>query len=804
MPDTKYRSGNGPIKLPKLFALIILLSSCLHITSSYLIIVDEKTGANTIVFNASVNKLGSERHYKINVHKTAEFVHKLLHIDAKDGQIRLRKQLHCDGIFYPNLFTLYIDSTSNYLRSVNYYSPPLRVFINGANCNDDYNHEIFDRHFEDEESSSSNILRRRRSLDEDDEPRMYGEYRGNNLHDYIREFPFIFPRNDSHTDYNNFREGDILFDSTEHNFRRHEILNRKKRHTFATNDEKFHRKIADAKQWISETHASYAIHSSDAWDRICLKKSQLVNNINAFLPKSIQQFCKVQYLDVSDERFKIERQQGDLVVSRDVCIYEPSWTITITFTTKCDRAEFVDAEHRLKIMYHHQELNDTDIARRVKRQLKNQSPHFELSLYVANVLEEQTPGVKVTTVQARDPEDSPVVYSMISPSDARSQTMFKIDSRTGVISTSATLDREQINMHYFRVIATDDSFPPRSGTTILQINVLDCNDHAPKFETEQFDTTISEGVAVGTQVLTLRATDLDSGKNAEIEYHIDRISGGGLSSPETDAQTFKIDGRSGVITTRSQLDRETSEVYTIIVTASDLSSPITERKTATATVVVKVSDENDHYPQFSERHYTVDVPEDEWSGSNTIAHIKATDADKGNNAAIRFSLVGGNPKSEFAIDSVSGEVTLTKPLDYEVMKSYRLVVRAQDGGTPPKTNTTTLSVNVIDSNDNAPRFYSSQIQETVLESVSVGHNIVRVQAYDADEGSNSEITYSITERDTNFPFAVDSRTGQIHTTKPLDREEKHRYSFQVVAIDGGAPPKSGSTTIRELINWLDS
>lgn len=499
----------------------------LHFTAGYLIIVDESTPANTIIFNASVNKLGSERHYRINVHKTAEFVHKLLHIDAKTGQIQLRKQLHCDGIFYPNLFTLYIDSTSNHLRSVNYYSPPLRVFINGRHCNDDYNHEVFDRHFEDDEMSSLNLLRRRRSLD-DDEPRMYGEYRGSNLQDYIREFPFIFARNESHTSYSNFKEGDVLFDSMEHNFRRHELLNRKKRHV--TNSiEKFHKKIADAKQWISETHASYAIHSSDVWDKMCLKKSQLVNNMNAFLPLSIQQSCKVTYLDVSDERFKIERKQGDLVVSRDVCIYEPSWTVTITFATKCSRPEFVDAEHRLKIMYHHQELNDTDIARRVKRQLKNQSPHFELSLYVASVLEEQPPGVKVTTVQARDPEDSPVVYSMISPSDARSQTMFKIDSRTGVVTTSSTLDREQINMHYFRVIATDDSFPPRSGTTILQINVLDCNDHAPKFETEQFDTTVSEGVAIGTQVLTLRATDLDSGKNAEIEYHIERISGGRFS-----------------------------------------------------------------------------------------------------------------------------------------------------------------------------------------------------------------------------------------------------------------------------------
>lgn len=775
----------------------------LHVSLGYLIIVDESTPENSIIFNASVSKLGSERLYRINAHRSADFVHKLLHIDAKDGTVKLKRKLHCDGIVYPNLFTFYIDSTSNHLRSVNYYSPPLRIFVNGEHCNDDYNHDRFDRHFEDEESSSQSVGRERRQTDEDELfHRVYGEYRGNRLQDYVREFPYIFAisKNDSLTDYNNFQEGDVISYPVEQNLLRHEILKERKRRSvsrsYNRNNNRLQQKISDAKRWISETHASYAIHSSDAWDKICLKKSQSVNNLNSFLPKSIVQHCKISFLDVSDDRFKIEQKQGDLVVSRDVCIYEPSWTVTITFSTACDRAEFVDAEHRLKIMYHHQELNNTDIAKRVKRQLKNQSPHFDQSVYVASVLEEQAPGIKVIKVHARDPEASPVLYSMISPSDARSPTMFKIDSRTGDVTTSATLDREQINMHYFRVIATDDSFPPRTGTTILQVNVLDCNDHSPKFETEQFDTTVSEGVPQGTQVITLRATDLDTGKNAEIEYHIERISGGGLSSEEDDSQAFKIDARSGVITTRVQLDRETSEVYTLIATANDLSSPVSERKTATATVVVHISDENDHYPQFGERYYSVDVPEDEWSGSNTIAHIKATDLDKGNNAALRYSIIGGNPKSEFAIDSMSGEVSLTKPLDYEAMKSYRLVIRAQDGGTPPKTNTTTLTVNVIDANDNAPRFYSTQLQETVLESVSVGHNIVRVQAYDADEGSNSEITYSISERDANFPFAVDPRTGQIHTTKPLDREEKHRYSFQVTGVDAGHPPKSGSTTIQ--------
>lgn len=834
--DNKNRSGNGPIKLKlmaKLFALIIILSTCvIHHASGYVVIIDEQTPTNTIIFNASVNKLGSERHYKINTDKNGDYVHRLFHINPKNGQIRLHKPIKCDANDYPNLFTFYIDSVSNHLRTVNYYSLPVRAFVHGKKCNDDEyqhndNHQMYANHHgvdgngdedEDDEAMPSFLRRRRRrrrrslgdsdvySDSEDDnvdnsnydyDDAVYVKQRiyVNNLHNSLRDYPFLFPPNDTHTDYRNFQEGDILFDSMENNYRRHEILNRKRRFVIRS-DDKFHRKIADAKQWISETYASYAIHSTDKFDKICLKKSQVINNLNAFLPRSIQQHCKVTFLDVRDERFKIEKQQGDMVASRDVCIFEPSWSVTVTFSTKCTNPEFLDAEHRLKIMYHHQELNDTDIARRIKRQLKNQNPYFEQQHYVANVLEEQPTGVKVVTVQARDPEDSPVVYSMLSPSDSRSQTMFKIDSKSGTITTSATLDRELISMHYFRVIATDDSFPPKTGTTILQVNVLDCNDHSPKFETEQFDTTVSEGVPIGTTVLTLRATDLDSGKNSEIEYHVERVSGGGLSTQEEDAQTFKIDTRSGIITTRTQLDRETSEVYTLIVTANDLASPNTERKTATATVVVRIADENDHYPQFSERHYTVDVPEDDSNGNNVIAHIKATDADKGNNAAIRYSIVGGNPKSEFAIDSMSGEVTLTKPLDYETMKSYRLVVRAQDGGIPPKTNTTTLSVNVIDSNDNAPRFYSTQIQETVLESVSVGHNIVRVQAYDADEGANSEITYSITEREGNFPFAVDSRTGQIHTTKPLDREDKHRYSFQVLAVDNGLPPKSGSTTIQ--------
>lgn len=71
-----------------------------------------------------------------------------------------------------------------------------------------------------------------------------------------------------------------------------------------------------------------------------------------------------------------------------------------------------------------------------------------------------------------------------------------------------------------------------------------------------------------------------------------------------------MDAATGVLTTRLMLDRETIEVYTLIVTAADKATPVSDRKSSTGTIVVKILDENDNYPLFAERTYTVSVPED--------------------------------------------------------------------------------------------------------------------------------------------------------------------------------------------------
>lgn len=540
-----FQKDTSMIRSDLIVCLLLFFAVYPALNNGYLLLVDDILQPGDVIFNSSINYFSSHRSYKINEKKSAPFVPSLLNVDPNNGQISLLEGLQCNGLHYPRLFTIHIDSTSRNFKDVDYYSLPLRIFITGKDC----------------------VVRNE---------------------DNIENINLISKTN------------------------KIQIY-----HSFLS------QKLTKVKQWVSETFISFAMPTTGKWQTICLRQSQYIHSVKSLLPSSIANNCDVSFDFVSDSRFKIEQSQGDLVASDDICIREPFWKVIIHFTSQCHFIHVFNSEHRLKIIYHHEEFNDTDIAKRVRRELRNQSPFFEQHLYVANVLEECDPPVIVTTVTARDPENKDITYSMTSLLDSRTQAMFDIDQKSGVVTTKVQLDRELVDVHYFRVSVMDDSFPPRSGTTMLQINVLDANDHPPVFEMTEYDASIKESVSVGTTVITLKATDQDIGKNAEVEYTIQHIDGGGTSTVEEDDHAFKIDSKTGVITTRTALDRETTEVYTLTVQASDLASPQSTRKSATANVIIHILDDNDNYPQFSERTYTVSLNEDiNWTDNPVIAHIK--------------------------------------------------------------------------------------------------------------------------------------------------------------------------------------
>ncbi|XP_064483474.1 protocadherin-like wing polarity protein stan [Ornithodoros turicata] len=486
----------------------------------------------------------------------------------------------------------------------------------------------------------------------------------------------------------------------------------------------------------------------------CFVRSEQIARLTHFIPGVTN--CSVTLVNSSNTCCAIEGE--DLVARQDVCVNDD---VHVPYQISC-RPEL----HQLTVVFS------------APRREKRHTLHFDRNLYVASVPEGKDRGYVVETIKANDA----AAYSLHAVLDARSQAMFHIEPTSGVVTTTTELDREFMDVHYLRVVAVAHSSV--TASTTLQVNVLDENDHEPIFEQSNYEASLRESVPVGYTVLTVRATDQDIGANAQIDYSI--LTG--------DGSAFGIDAKTGIITTKTWLDREKTSFYSLLVQASDAGS-VTERKSSSTTVQITVLDVNDNYPQFSERSYSVKVSEDiNWLNHPEIARIRATDADDRSNAALRYSLIGGNTQGHFAMDSLTGSVTLLSPLDYESTRSYRLVVRVQDGGTPSRSNTTQLLVNVLDTNDNDPKFYTSLFHESVPENVPVGHSIVRVQAYDADDGPNSEISYAISSSD-DLPLRIDDITGWIVTSRELDREDNSNFNFQVIARDHGSPARSATASI---------
>ena len=70
----------------------------------------------------------------------------------------------------------------------------------------------------------------------------------------------------------------------------------------------------------------------------------------------------------------------------------------------------------------------------------------------------------------------------------------------------------QRQLYTLKVLAHDGGSPPRSSVTVVYMNVLDVNDNQPEFDPASYSQMIYENVKVGTTVINVSATDIDSGQ----------------------------------------------------------------------------------------------------------------------------------------------------------------------------------------------------------------------------------------------------------------------------------------------------
>lgn len=104
--------------------------------------------------------------------------------------------------------------------------------------------------------------------------------------------------------------------------------------------------------------------------------------------------------------------------------------------------------------------------------------------------------------------------------------------------------------------------------------------------------------------------------------------------------------------------------------------------------------------------------------------------------------------------SISGILTKSGHLDREENATLTLRISATDNGVPPLNCTKDVHVTILDFNDNSPQFINFTTETIVPENVSSGYVVLTVDASDADEGPNANVTYKIDSGDEG-KFAID-------------------------------------------------
>lgn len=143
-----------------------------------------------------------------------------------------------------------------------------------------------------------------------------------------------------------------------------------------------------------------------------------------------------------------------------------------------------------------------------------------------------------------------------------------------------------------------------------------------------------QDTAIGTTIATVAATDDDHGSDGLIVFTF--IYGNSEGR-------FQIDPKSGVIELRKQLDRETTEMYSLIVQAADQGTP---SLSSTATVNVTVLDINDNAPLCNHSSYVIEVAEN-FTVNGTVMSLQCSDADQGQNSVITYNISSGNTITKY-------------------------------------------------------------------------------------------------------------------------------------------------------------
>ncbi|XP_041799455.1 protocadherin Fat 2 isoform X2 [Chelmon rostratus] len=406
--------------------------------------------------------------------------------------------------------------------------------------------------------------------------------------------------------------------------------------------------------------------------------------------------------------------------------------------------------------------------------VNDNAPVFSKLTYSVIIAEGLPIGTSVIKLSASDKDsgrNKDLTFEVVK-TEMNETDLFEIGPQTGLIVTKQVLDHEKTKHFNLKIKATDNGTVPLSSEAYVFINVTDVNDNPPDFVTSQYEAKLDEMAKCGHVVIKIQASDPDTGDLNNLRYKI--LSG-------NEGRYFNINESSGIIAFSNVCKRNLDPYYNLTVAVSD---GVFQK---TAPVNIDMMNSNRHSPYFKQSIYEAELAENAEAGTRVI-RLAAIDPDDGPYGSVDYTIINKLADEKFAIDN-DGQVITTQPLDREnpAQRVIAIKVMAKDGG--GKVAFCTVKIILTDENDNIPQFKASEYQVSIQSTVNKGSPVIQIMAYDADDGKNADVTYTVDEAEevTEDIIEINPFTGLVSVKESLVGMENKIFNFKVKARDGSLP-----------------